>query len=243
MRLKLMLLCFLFCSGISYSQESILLNMPMDGDTIATKNPLLSWSLWGAIPTNSIRDYYQIIVVELQENQDASTGILMNTPLVRMDHLSQNQLFYPYDAPVLQEGKWYAWEVQKIMDNSLAFKSETYKFYIPILPNEEPVYYKMKFKDDGAIYGLQNGKFYFELQEDYTENQLKFQLYDPNNQKKQAQAIFNEEEGQLAQEVNVKRTGSNFYELNIGSNPLIGIYKLVVLDAKNQKFQIKFEVK
>jgi len=188
-----MLLCFLFCSGISFSQESILLNMPMDGDTIATKNPLLSWSLWGAIPTNSIRDYYQIIVVELQENQDASAGILMNSPLVRMDHLSQNQLFYPYDAPALQEGKWYAWEVQKIMDNSLAFKSETYKFYIPVLPTIEPVYYKMKFKDDGAVYGLQNGKFYFELQEDYAEDQLKFQLYDPNNQKKQAQAIFNEE--------------------------------------------------
>lgn len=243
MRLKLMLFCFLFCSGISFSQESILLNMPMDGDTIATKNPLLSWSLWGAIPTNSIRDYYQIIVVELQENQDASAGILMNTPLVRMDHLSQNQLFYPYDAPALQEGKWYAWEVQKIMDNSLAFKSETYKFYIPILPSEKPTYYKLKVKDDGTVYELQNGKFYFEFIEDYNQEQLSFQLYDPLNHKKQAQAIFDKEDGQFAQEVNVKRTGSNYYELNIGSNPSIGIYKLVVSDAKNQKFQVKFQVK
>jgi hypothetical protein len=238
-----MLLCFLFCSGISFSQESILLNMPMDGDTIRTKNPLLSWSLWGAIPTNSIRDYYQIIVVELQENQDASTGILMNTPLVRMDHLSQNQLFYPYDAPVLQEGKWYAWEVQKIMDNSLAFKSETYKFYIPILPNEKPVYYKLKVKDDGAIYDMQFGKFYFELDEDYFDDELNFQLYNPSNEKIQAQAIFNQEAGQFAQEVNVKRTGSNLYELTIGSNPALGIYKLVVQNAKKQKYQIKFEVK
>jgi hypothetical protein len=243
MKLKLLFFYFLFLAGISQAQESILLNMPMDGDTINTKHPLLSWSLWGALPINSEREYYQIILVELEENQDASAGILMNTPLLLVDHLAQNQLFYPYDAPELEEGKWYAWEVQKIFDNVLALKSETYKFYISILPPEEPVYYKLKVKDDGAIYDLQFGKLYFELDEDYFDNELKFQLYNPNNEKIQAQAIFNQEEGQLAQEVNVKRTGSNLYELTIGSNPALGIYKLVVQNAKKQKYQIKFEVK
>jgi hypothetical protein len=243
MKLKLLFFYFLFFTGILQAQESILLNMPMDGDTINTKNPLLSWSLWGELPTNTVREYYQIILVELQENQDASTGILMNTPLLRVDHLVQNQLFYPYDAPELEEGKWYAWEIQKIVDNTLAFKSETYKFYIPILPTEEPVYYKLKVKDDGAIYDMQFGKFYFELDEDYFDDELNFQLYNPSNEKIQAQAIFNQEAGQFAQEVNVKRTGSNLYELTIGSNPALGIYKLVVQNAKKQKYQIKFEVK
>jgi hypothetical protein len=217
--------------------------MPIDGDTINTKHPLLSWSLWGELPANTVREYYQIILVELQENQDASAGILMNTQLLRLDHLVQNQLFYPYDAPELGEGKWYAWEIQKIVDNTLAIKSETYKFYIPILPPEEPVYYKLKIKDDGAIYDLQFGKLYFELDEDYFDDELKFQLYNPNNEKIQGQAIFNQEEGQFAQEVNVKRTGSNLYELTIGSNPALGIYKLLVQNAKKQKYQIKFEVK
>jgi hypothetical protein len=243
MKLKLLFFYFLFFTGILQAQESILLNMPMDGDTINTKNPLLSWSLWGELPTNTVREYYQIILVELQENQDASAGILMNTPLLRVDHLAQNQLFYPYDAPELEEGKWYAWEIQKIVDNTLAFKSETYKFYIPILPTEEPVYYKLKVKDDGAIYDMQFGKFYFELDEDYFDDELNFQLYNPSNEKIQAQAIFNQEAGQFAQEVNVKRTGSNLYELTIGSNSALGIYKLVVQNAKKQKYQIKFEVK
>lgn len=243
MKLKLLFFYFLFLTGFSQAQESILLNMPMDSDTINTKHPLLSWSLWGELPTNTVREYYQIILVELQENQDASAGILMNTQLLRLDHLVQNQLFYPYDAPELEEGKWYAWEIQKIVDNTLAFKSETYKFYIPILPPEEPVYYKLKVKDDGAIYDLQFGKLYFELDEDYFDDELKFQLYNPNNEKIQAQAIFNQEEGQFAQEVNVKRTGSNLYELTIGSNPALGIYKLLVQNAKKQKYQIKFEVK
>lgn len=243
MKLKLLFFYFLFFTGILQAQESILLNIPMDGDTINTKNPLLSWSLWGELPTNTVREYYQIILVELQENQDASAGILMNTPLLRVDHLVQNQLFYPYDAPELEEGKWYAWEIQKIVDNTLAFKSETYKFYIPILPPEEPVYYKLKVKDDGAIYDLQFGKLYFELDEDYFDDELNFQLYNPSNEKIQAQVIFNQEAGQFAQEVNVKRTGSNMYELTIGSNPALGIYKLVVQNAKKQKYQIKFEVK
>lgn len=90
---------------------------------------------------------------------------------------------------------------------------------------------------------MQFRKLYFELDEDYFDDELKFQLYNPNNEKIQAQAIFNQEEGQLAQEVNVKRTGSNLYELTIGSNPALGIYKLVVQNAKKQKYQIKFEVK
>jgi len=243
MKLKLLFFYFLFLTRFSQAQESILLNMPIDGDTINTKHPLLSWSLWGELPANTVREYYQIILVELQENQDASAGILMNTQLLRLDHLVQNQLFYPYDAPELGEGKWHAWEIQKIVDNTLAIKSETYKFYIPILPPEEPVYYKLKIKDDGAIYDLQFGKLYFELDEDYFDDELKFQLYNPNNEKIQGQAIFNQEEGQFAQEVNVKRTGSNLYELTIGSNPALGIYKLLVQNAKKQKYQIKFEVK
>lgn len=242
MRLKLMLFCFLFCSGISFSQESILLNMPMDGDTIATKNPLLSWSLWGAIPTNSIRDYYQIIVVELQENQDASSGILMNSPLVRMDHLSQNQLFYPYDAPVLQEGKWYAWEVQKIMDNSLAFKSETYKFYIPILPNEKPLYYKLKHVHDGIIYNLQNGILYFEFDEPYALSELNFKFYNSKHIPISKNIIFNSEDGQYAQEINVKKTGSNYYKMVVGSNLQPGVYELEVENSKKQKYVLKFKL-
>jgi hypothetical protein len=214
----------------------------MDGDTIATKNPLLSWSLWGAIPTNSIRDYYQIIVVELQENQDASAGILMNTPLVRMDHLSQNQLFYPYDAPALQEGKWYAWEVQKIMDNSLAFKSETYKFYIPILPTEKPVYYKMKHVQDGIIYNLQNGVLYFEFDEPYALNDLKFKFYNSKHIPLSKNIIFNTEDGSLSQEINVKKTGSNYYKMVVGSNLQPGVYELEVENSKKQKYVLKFKL-
>ena len=242
MKLKLLFFYFLFFAGISQAQESILLNMPMDGDTINTKHPLLSWSLWGALPINSEREYYQIVLVELQENQDASAGILMNTPLLRVDHLAQNQLFYPYDAPELQAGKWYAWEVQKIFDNVIAFKSETYKFYIPILPIDEPVYYKMKHVQDGSIYSLQNGVLYFEFDEPYALTELKFKFFNKRHQVIQKNIIYNAPDGELSQEINVKKTGSNYYKMNVGSSLQPGIYYLEVENSKKQKYYLKFSI-
>lgn len=232
----------LFLTNTLFSQESILLNTPADGDTIYTHYPLLTWSIWGGLPVNNEREYYQIIIVELQNNQDAASGVMVNTPLVYMDHLAQNQLFYPYDAPELQEGKRYGWQVQKIMNNAVVCSSEAWEFILAIPPVLTPVYYKMKLVQDGALCQAINGKFYFEFTEAYNSEELKFRLLNQENTPMNAQAKFNQENGELAQEINVKRTGFNQYELNFGTGVQTGIYKLVVWDTKNRKYELSFSV-
>ena len=47
---------------------------------------------------------------------------------------------------------------------------------------------------------------------------------------------------EFAQQINVKRTGYNQYELNFGTNVPDGTYKLIVWDAKNRKYELSFLV-
>lgn len=239
---KLLFLLTLLLANTLFSQESILLNSPADGDTIYTHHPLLTWSIWGGLPVNNEREYYQITVVQLQAEQDAASGVMVNTPLVHMDHLAQNQLFYPYDAPELQEGKRYGWQVQKIMNNAVVYSSEAWEFILGIPPITAPVYYKMKHVHDGAVCESVNGKFYFEFTEAYNAEDLKFKLLDAENNSINAQAKYNQVDGELAQENNVKRTGFNQYELNFGTSVQTGIYRLIVWDAKYRKYELTFSV-
>ena len=225
-----------------FSQESILLNTPSDGDTIFNHNPLLTWSIWGALPVNNEREYYQITIVELQNNQDAASGVMVNTPLLHIDHLSQNQLFYPYDAPDLEDGKRYGWQLQKIMNNTVVYSSEAWEFILGIPPVIIPIYYRMKLVQDGAECHAQEGKFYFEFVEAYNSDELKYTLLDAENAVVNAQVLFNQETGEFAQQINVKRTGYNQYELNFGTSVPDGTYKLIVWDAKNRKYELSFLV-
>lgn len=239
---QLFFFVMMFFLGNVFSQESILLNTPSDGDTIYTHHPLLTWSIWGGLPIDNEREYYQITIVQLQANQDAASGVMVNTPLVRMDHLTQNQLFYPYDAPELQDGGHYGWQVQKIMNNAVVYSSEAYEFILGIPPVETPVYYKMKLVQDGAVCTSSNGKFYFEFTEAYNAEDLKFKLLDNANNVINAQAKYNQPDGELAQEFNVKHTGFNQYELNFGTSVQTGYYRLIVWDSKARKYELTFSV-
>ena len=241
MKKSFLILAFLVF-GYTQAQENIVLNFPEDGDTIYTYNPMLTWYLMGDILMNNSREFYRITVVELQNNQDAASGVLMNTPLVRMDHLTQFQILYPYDAPALQEGIRYGWQIHKIMNNVIVGSSEAWEFIIGVPPVITPVYYKMKLVQDGALCHADNGKFYFEIAEAYNSEALIFKLFNEENTQINAQAKFNREDGELAQEINVKRTGFNQYELNFGSAVPVGIYKLVVWDTKNRKYELSFKV-
>jgi hypothetical protein len=100
----------------------------------------------------------------------------------------------------------------------------------------------MKLVQDGAFCHADNGKFYFEFSEAYNSEVLKFKLLNSKNTQINAQAKFNREDGELAQEINVKRTGFNQYELNFGSAVPVGIYKLIVWDTKNRKYELSFTV-
>lgn len=235
-------LCISLFYGIGIAQENITLIAPSDGDTIKTKNPLLIWSYMGGLQQNNGRSYYRIIVVELKDKQSAEAGIIVNQPIVKMDRVPGTQLFYPYDAPELKEGIWYGWQIQKISNNVLVDKSEAWKFILPLkIPSTQ--FYKMKIKNDGVDYLAENGKIRFEFVENYNDDELKFYLYDSKNNIMDIKLQFGDERLEDSKSISIKKSGSNYFEIDLGEEALPGSYKLVVLDAKKQKYEMHFTVK
>lgn len=238
------LFCFFqLLVGKAIAQQNVLLTIPANTDTIETKTPLLSWNYLGAIPQTNTRSYYRLILVELKDEQSAAAGVIINLPLLKMDQLSTTQLFYPFDAPQLKEGFRYGWQVQKVENNVIVDKSEAFEFTIqPKVEPKEPTYYRLKTKNDGTVYHAENGKIYFHLEEPYKSETLKFYLYDQKNELITTSAKNNEASQQVGSGLNAKSTGSNFYELDLGQFAKPGIYKLLVFDAKNKKYEVKFKV-
>lgn len=223
-------------------QENISLITPFDGDTIETKNPLLSWSYLGGFDAVNDRTFYRLLIVELEEQQSAEAGIIVNQPLVRMDNLTGAQYFYPYDAPELEEGHRYGWQIQKISNDVIVDKSEAWEFILPLPVVHKPQYFKLKAKSDGTIYRSTDGKIYFYFKENYNQQNMEFQLYDDNNEQVNIPITLNPEAEENEREINVKGTGGNFFEVDLGGTLSTGIYKLIVQNAKKQKFQMKFSV-
>lgn len=241
---KQLLIVSLFIGTISYSQNTILLILPNDTDTIETKNPLLTWSYLGGIPYTDSREYYSLVLVELEENQTAASGVIINPPLLKIDQVQGTQLFYPFDAPELEEGKHYGWQIQKIENQVKTDQSEAWEFYIP-LP-DVPIYQKyamLKKSFDGVLYTAIEGKLFFTMEESYDPSSLTIEIYNESHkliQKNIVQDGHDESEEAQEQEFTIKKTGTNYFQVDLGSNLASGVYELNIKDSKKQKYLLKF---
>ena len=222
------------------AQQNISLISPFDLDTIDTKNPLLLWSYFGNKDLKRTKS--RIIIVGLEDDQSSEAGIIVNQPLVKMDDLLGTQLFYPYDAPPLEEGHRYGWQVQEISNNVIINKSEAWEFILPIKPIEKPIYHRIKSKADATVYKTHNGIFYFYLKNRYNEKALTFFLYDDRGKLLSENILLNPSNEEEFQEVNIQKRGMNYYQLNLGEFALNGVYKLVIVDSKGVKYRTNFKV-
>jgi hypothetical protein len=239
-----LLIATLFIGVNSYSQNSILLLLPYDTDTIETKNPLLTWSYLGGIPYTNSREYYSLVLVELEDNQSAASGVIVNTPLIKIDQLQGTQLFYPYDAPELEEGKRYGWQIQKIENQVKTDQSEAWEFYIPLpeLP-EYQKYAMLKKSFDGVPYIAKEGKLFFTMHEPYEPSSLSIQIFNESHQMVQKNIVQDGHDESIEaqeEEFKIKKTGTNYFQVDLGSNLASGIYELNIQDTKKQKYLLKF---
>lgn len=241
MKKLVVLLTFLSTLGCMLYAQNIIPIAPFDKDSIQTKNPLFSWTYLGQRAANNDRDFYRFILVELlDERQTAEAGILMNRPIIKMDFVTSSQLFYPFDAPELEEGKRYAWQVQRIQNKILVDKSEAWWFILPLDPIVPIQYYKPKTKNDGQLYKTIDNKMHIEYYEAYGQKELNYYVLNEKGERVATQiskAVFNQEpveNGEL-------NPGTNLLIIDLGDVP-DGIYELVILDKKKRKYKIKFKL-
>lgn len=103
---------------------------PQNKETVQEKNPLLGWLLPG--PTNNPNEIrYTLTLVEQTSNQNPVDAILRNRPLLYEKGLSQTSIQYPYQAPALNYGKNYAWQVEAFNTENVSYgKSEIWSFTV-----------------------------------------------------------------------------------------------------------------
>lgn len=240
---KSLFLSILILSGFSYGQTGILLVSLADKDTIDHKHPVFNW-YYAPVPEGRDVIRYNYVLTALNKNQSALSGVTVNTPLLRINGVQGFQLVYPYDAPELEFGKRYGWQLEKTVNNVIVEKSEAWEFilYKPII--EPYKYVTLSTQPDATQYEATGGKLFFTLKERYNPAGTKCYIYDSANKITQARIAKDSDDAiaHSTDQVVVTQTGSNFYELDVRSLAQ-GNYKLLVMNAKGQKYQLNFLIK
>lgn len=224
------------------SSAFLFLVSPPDKEEIETKNPMLIWTHSEPFSLNNQTDYYRIIVTDLHQGQSAEAAVNTNIPIYMKNFLGSHQVQYPIDAKELQQGKEYAWQVQKISGGTIVNKTEAWQFKLkPPVIIKDNKYATLKEELDGSYYTVENNKLFFSIQERYySSGKIKCRIL--NDQKKEIEppAPANEIN---KKELSYKSNGDNRYMINIDELGLKkGFYVLEVTNEKTQKFYLKFLV-
>ncbi len=227
----------MICNTI-FSQDYIYLITPYDRDTIETFYPLFSWN-YNQLDENRNDVQYIFTLVEINEEQTATSALQVNTPILRIQNLSGFQLMYPFDAPILKVNQRYGWRVQRTINNIIMHESEAWEFIIVKELNVPLKYVKLALTPQNAPHIVKNEGFYFKVNTNYSVEKLKFILSDERGNEIDYQ--FGQDT-KLKTEVELTTTSKNSYYLKTASLPM-GIYTLVVRDPKGVKQYTKFEIK
>lgn len=236
---QLVLLMALMASGFSYGQSNIMLISLHDKDTIDHRYPVFNW-YYTSLPEGRDIIQYHFILTELKKNQSAEAGVTVNQPLLRINGVQGFQLVYPYDAPELEYGKRYGWQLQKTVNGVIVDKSEAWEFIL-YRKTEIPMKYAVLNTDYSAtIYEVNDGGFFFKLHSRYkTSGNLKYLIL--NDKSEKVQVRLGEDE-KLGENEDLEKTGRDFYFLNTKTLSS-GTYTLEVKDQKGNKYNTRFRVK
>ncbi len=227
-----------FCNAINAEEDAFLyLVHPAHKDTVFSERPLLSWTHSEPFNLLSEGEFFRMVVVKLEKNQDAQSAIVANKPAMLKNFVSSHQVPYPFDADELEPGEHYGWQVQKISNGTIINQTEAWEFVVPKdeLP-EDHLYVQLKSKPDGRFYSVRNDRIYFRYDEKYHVADLTITIIDdvgkeiPVNQ----QDLRNDSP-------NNGDSGYNRYCLDISRLKLkTGYYTLSVRNGKKETYQLNF---
>lgn len=234
-----LLLLFVISTFLSIGQNSISLIQPYDKDTIETVYPVFSW--YGsdlAVPRGDVQ--YVFTLVELSSDQSANAGLIVNTPLIRIENIQGFQFSYPFDAPDLKYNRRYGWRLQKKSNGIIVSESESWEFIL-YKKVEIPRKYAVLSTDFNAtIYEVNKVGFYFKLKSRYKSNsKMSFKVL---NEKLQKMSVVIGEDEKLTKDEDLEPTGRDFFFLKTDVYP-VGTYTLIVQDQKGNAYNARFRVK
>ncbi|MAY84199.1 MAG: hypothetical protein CMP59_08710 [Flavobacteriales bacterium] len=209
------------CVEYSLSDFSNLSSIyPVDNSTIGMERPIFSW-----MDAQNPNAEYRITLVKIDGKQSKYQAIRRNTPYMKISNINSNSMEYPSDAPSLEEGERYAWQVSMMVGKGDEVRSEIWEFKYDenspdsLIPNRTS-YIDLNRVDNGSdLYAIGNFKFKIETNQ---SERLKVKLYSLD--------------GSKLYDLNESR-----FDLSIGTNSFeLDLYDQVYLRHK-KKYKIVFE--
>lgn len=228
-----------YCQEINSSENEFLdLVFPANFDTIETKTPVLTWTHSEAFNLLAEGEFYKLTLVEKKKEQSAEAAVQSNIPLFVKSYLTSHQIPYAFDAKELEEGKTYAWYVQKMSNGIVINRTESWEFTLKNNITPKPhKYVELKSKLDGSFYSVVDDYIYFKLNENYKNADVKVKIKSDKGEYIQPD-LKNEQKGEQ-----VLCRGYNTFELDLSPYRLKkGYYTLIVTGVKGKKYQLKFYV-
>lgn len=240
MRMKHIFFCVVMLFiGNAFGQTNIMLISLPDKDTIDYRYPVFNW-YYTTAPEGRDNIKYNYVLTELHTNQSALTGVTVNQPLLRINGIQGFQFVYPFDAPELQYGKRYGWQLEKTVNNIITEKSEAWEFtlYKKIVI---PMKYAVLNSDYNATtYEVSGDGFFFKVQSRY-RSAIRLNYRVLNDKSENMQVSLGKDE-KLSEDEELEKTGEDFYFLKTDQYPA-GTYTLLVKDQKGNEYNTRFRVK
>ena len=228
----------MMCCGFSYGQSNIMLISLPDKDTIDYRYPVFNWYYTSA-PEGRDNIKYNYVLTELNTNQSALTGVTVNQPLLRINGVQGFQLVYPFDAPELQYGKRYGWQLEKTLNGIIVEKSEAWEF---ILHKQVviPAKYAILNSDyNGTVYEVEGDGFFFKMNGRYkTNGEPQCIVINDKAEFMSAQLGVDQKFGA---DDELEKSGRQFHYLRTDIYPS-GTYTLIVTDVKGNEYNTKFRI-
>ncbi|HEY0029122.1 MAG TPA: hypothetical protein VGC65_00075 [Bacteroidia bacterium] len=233
-----------FCDELeSEFNQFLYLVFPADKDTIDSKTPLLLWSHSEPFSVLTQGEYYRMVVSEIKERQGAEEAVGINSPSMQKNYLTVHSLQYPFDAKELEEGKHYAWQVQKLANGVITNKTEAWEFIVRKKPEEvELKYVALKQTIDANFYTAYNGKIYFKFSEEYNSQGGVAAIITADDGKQFQVAISKDEKKPAGENtLNAKVMGDNRFILDLDKEKIKpGFYTMQIRNEKKEIYYLKF---
>lgn len=209
---------------------------PFDGDVLKNPSIMLSWTAPVPLPAKEITSY-TLTIVELGNTGFSSSpelAIQQNPPFFQQSHISANTLLYPPNAPRLEPGQKYAWQVHVGTPDRPLGVTEVWVFSMKaqerLVPEELALpFVDLKRKDDASIYPAQE--------------MVRFKFPNPYQEKQFSVSISNGQGEQMPFEREwLKDLENGLYELDL---PLAAgfkagaYYELKIRDRKGGYYTLK----
>ncbi len=224
---------------VSETSSFLTLVNPPDKDTLEVVNPLLIWNHSESFNLTQQGQYYRLLLTELKRDQTAESAITINTPLYLQNFLTRHDVLYPLDAPKLNAGSKYAWQVQKVVNGIITNKTDAWEFVYKGKAEQQIMLVEITPKLNVSPYVVVNDKIRFMFNEEYSSSttSLNGEIQTPKNK------IVPIKLSDKASTSVIKRLSGNTFEVDLDGLKLkSGIHVLKLYNEKNQQFLLQFSI-